>query len=270
MDPTNPGYPHPEFFADVFERPPRPDWLPLERLACLSLAWLADRDRGFALDLVRLFCGEEGIAVAGDRAIGARAGITLPRADAAAVFPDLSLDVEGRALQVLVEVKVDAEFREHGSGDEATLQPLTYAVAWAATPNDEREASERWLGTLTRSGDADTGAGTWPQASFRRARDVGWPQVLPALARVRDADGPWAELAGELSAGMSPAVMPPSPQDAGPLLTSGAALLETLAPAVAGRLAGCTLGSRLAPRPTAGYVGRYMRIMRAESSCSCG
>jgi hypothetical protein len=142
----------------------------LENQATTVLAWLVDQSPTIARTVLRLFLGDRAPA---DAAIGARTQLALPKADGGALYPDLSICVADRALQLLVEVKVDsahAVYEEYGG----QLQPQVYRELWR-TPG-QGDAVIRAVGTLTRTGGASE-----PDPDQLIAREVAWRELRDAL-----------------------------------------------------------------------------------------
>lgn len=143
----------------------------LENQATTVLEWLVDRSPAIARAVLNLFLGDR--VPVGNATVGARTQLSLPKPDGGALYPDLSICVGGRALQLLVEVKVGsvhAIYEEFGD----QLQPGVYRELWTA-PTDG-DAAVRAVGTLTRTG------GETPVAPDKlMARDVAWSEVRDAV-----------------------------------------------------------------------------------------
>src|SRR4051794_38878824 len=175
QDPAAPR-PRPSLVRDLFTLPTKPTLHPLENQATAVLAWLADRSKAFAAELVSLFLGAS-VEIA--HPIGARAWVSLPQPGGVAVFPDLSLDGPAKRFQLLIEVKVGSDFHVYPMPDGSALsQPDYYRYAWAQLPAGS-EAEVRAVGTLTRPG------GDTPVApADLKARDVTWAQVRDTLGQM--------------------------------------------------------------------------------------
>lgn len=108
-----------------------------------------------------------------DAVFGARSQIVLP----SKLRPDISVEVSGRALQLLIEVKVGAPFAEH----DGLSQDEAYRAEWAEL--NDREAQVRAVGTLTR--DASERLDRVDPRQLR-ARDVEWSELKWTLRDVAD------------------------------------------------------------------------------------
>lgn len=262
-DPTEPGYPHPELFADVLRRA-SPLRHAREEMVSGILVWFLDRSPAFAHAFLGLFLQAADLERAGGGTTGARdRDLTLP----GPVYPDVSIDVAGGRLQLVVEVKVDATFHLHEGDEGPTLQPDTYVAAWERLARDGHgEATVRRLGTLSREPVAEirpSEAGVADPDATIRCRDVSWREVRDLLARLA-AEGRLGELgsvAEEFVVGINRQVLSTTaaqnlPDD--PDLLWGVELLGDLMPMLHERIAGSSLGNVTPAR--ADYVGRYLRI----------
>ncbi len=263
-DPSASGYPHPRLFVDLLARPSKIDLLPLELQVTTVLAWLLDQSRPFALALLDAFVGPE--CDVGERVVGARTQISLPPLPPGGwLYPDLSIDVAERAMQLLVEVKIDASFHTHVLDTGAYLQPDTYVLAWeyAAGLDGTDEAEIRRVGTLSRT----PAAAPKPDAKLhdadtRRARDISWHAVRDHIADGVNT-GAFGELRGvasEFSDVVKERILSSSSGTAitDPTLVWGWGLLADVLPAVVGRIPGASLGPSVAPQLD--YVGRYLQL----------
>jgi hypothetical protein len=263
-DPNASDYPHPRLLVDLIARPSKIDLLPLEVQVTTILAWLADRARPFALALLDEFL--ESRDAIGERAIGARTRVTLPPLPPGkSLYPDLSIDVAEHALQLLIEVKVDASFHGHLLDDETLLQPDTYVLAWTrAVELDGRdEASVRRVGTLSRTpASAPKPDATLADAETRRAADISWHGIRDLIDGVMGAAdfGEIAVVAREFVDVLETRILsPPSGTViSDPVLAWAYELLANVLPTVAGRVQGASLGHNVAPQLD--YVGRYLRL----------
>jgi hypothetical protein len=149
-----------------------------ENQATTVLAWLADQSLPLARALAQLFLAEKEPAASVD-AIGARTQVSLHRPTGGTVFPDLSIDGSGRAFQILVEVKIGAEFHSYvdASGQQIPQQEL-YRQIWSALPAGT-EAKVRAVSTLTRLGSTAP-----PDLNTLRGREVSWIEVGERLAEL--------------------------------------------------------------------------------------
>jgi hypothetical protein len=263
-DPSASGYPHPRLFVDLLARPSKVDLLPLELQVTAILAWLLDRSRPFALALLDAFVGLE--CDVGERVIGARTQIGLPPIPPGGwLYPDLSIDVADGALQLLVEVKVDASFHTHVLDSGTYLQPDTYVLAWehAAGLDGRDEAEMRRVGTLSRSpANAPKLDAKLEDADTRRGADISWHTVRDLIADGVSA-GAFGELRGiasEFSDVVEERILSSASGTAisDPTLAWGWGLLADVLPAVVGRIPGASLGPSVAPQLD--YVGRYLRL----------
>lgn len=143
----------------------------LENQATTVLAWLIDRSPAIAKAVLELFLGDYASCL--DPAVGARTQLTLPKPDGGALYPDLSLCVGDRTLQLLVEVKIDSGYAVYETFG-GQLQPQVYRELWT-TPT-EGDARVRAVGTLTR-----VGGSTEPDPNRLFARDVTWRDLRNAL-----------------------------------------------------------------------------------------
>lgn len=262
-DPTEPGYPHPELFADVLRRA-SPLRHAREEMVSRILVWFLDRSPAFAVAFLGLFLDAADLAEVGGDATGARhSELTLP----GRLYPDISVDVAGGRLQLVVEVKVDATFHIHDGDEGPTLQPDTYVAAWERLAREgPGEAKVRRVGTLSRDPAAENRSsetGVADSDATIRCRDVSWREVRDLVARLA-AEGRLGELgsvAEEFVVGINRQVLSTTavqnlPDD--PDLKWGVELLSDLMPMLHERIAGSSLGNVTPAR--ADYVGRYLRI----------
>lgn len=137
------------------------------------LAWLCDQCPRFADRLVRAFLAGDAVAEAAlDRSerLGARTQVWLPSLTGGPLRADLSIEADGRKLQLLVECKIDAGFNTYSFEGGALSQPEAYARAWRHCA-PAREAVVRRVGTLTRDAVVPRWRSNW------RARDLTWQQL---------------------------------------------------------------------------------------------
>jgi len=156
----------PTLVGDLLGIPARDKNHQLENQTTTVLAWLIDRSPTIARSVLGLFLGDHAHVDPG-LAIGARTQISLmkPGPEGGALYPDLSVCVADRKLQLLVEVKVGAThavYEKYGG----KLQPQVYRDLWQGGPGD---AHLRAVGTLTRDK-----SDTEPDPERRIARDVSW------------------------------------------------------------------------------------------------
>jgi len=226
----------------------------LEDQSTTVLAWLIDRSPAIARAVIELFLGDVGDL---DYAIGAETQVSLPKPGGGALRPDLSICASEHALQLLVEVKVAAEFSfspEFGG----LQQDDVYRYLWRL--QTAGGAKIRAVGTLTRN----------PRIRHRVdtgeliARDVSWRELHATLAHVLSTDGvePDVRLVGYSFVEAIDERIAPKPPTAGELAAFHKrfnALLIDTSTHVATTLGGGT------PKLTtgAGYVGR--RIVLIDS-----
>jgi hypothetical protein len=262
-DPQSGDYPHPKLLVDLLARPSKVDLLPLELQLTTILAWLVDRSRPCALELLKAFVGPHDDLA--EHPIGARTRVTLPPIPPGGpLYPDLSIDVGDQALQLLIEVKVDAAFHTHVLDEATTPQPDTYVLAWrrAVESSDHGEAAVRRVGTLSRApAEAPTPDVNLADVHTRRAADISWHSVRDLIDRVARADG-FGEhrvVAHEFVNVLGQRVLHPAGTEiSDPVLAWGSELLAELLPTVAARVPGASLGNNVAPQLD--YVGRYLRL----------
>lgn len=193
------GHSRPHLIVDLLDVPAKPNNHQLENQATTVLAWLVDGSPELAREVVQLFLGE----APPDGSIGARTQVSLGKPGGGAVYPDLSICVGGRAMQLLVEVKVGSDFH-HIDG---LLQQEAYRVLWGSP--DALSPSHRAVGTLTR-----TGGSSRPDADALVARDVSWREVRDVLARLLadDALSPDVRLVAEsFRLAIDTRIAPPKP-----------------------------------------------------------
>jgi hypothetical protein len=176
-DPQTEGV-RPSLIGDLLSVPATVKNHQLENQATTVLAWLIDRSPAIAGVVLQLFLGDH--APAHGAAVGARTQLSLPKPDGGALYPDLSACVADRAVQLLVEVKVDsahAVYAQYGG----ELQPQVYRDLWGARQPGDAEV--RAVGTLTRAGGARE-----PDPERLVARDVAWRQLRDGLGGVLAAE----------------------------------------------------------------------------------
>lgn len=176
-DPSLP-YLRPSLIGDLLSIPATKQQHQLENQTTTVLAWLVDQCPAIANAVLRLFLGEHAPS---DGAVGARTQLSLPKPNGGVLYPDLSICVSDKALQLLVEVKVDsvmAVYPELGGRS----QPDAYRLLWEKpSPGDARV---RAVGTLTRDGAEAT-----PDPDALMARDVSWRELRDAIASILEAGG---------------------------------------------------------------------------------
>jgi hypothetical protein len=159
--------------------------VPREDQLTTVLAWLCSLSDAVARGLMKLLLDPddtEALGALADRPIRVRTQVRLPPLPGTGeLIADLSLAVPDRALQMLVEVKLDAPIASYQIGDEAMIQPAAYLKAWEEGTDPQREALVKRVGTLTRDGFESA-------PSPGRARDVTWSDVRTLVARLLDDD----------------------------------------------------------------------------------
>jgi hypothetical protein len=233
---------------------------PEENQVSEVLAWLVNRSPTFAGAFVALFFdeGSDGVdAAASATRYAATTRTKLPPVSGfGALYPDLSIVGDSRSFQLLVEVKVEADFHIN-SGPTGDLQHVeAYATAWGMVKGGG-EASVRGVGTLSR-----TPPTTRPLASLR-VRDVAWDEVQTLLGRLAAAgelDLDVRVVAADFAEVVSQRVMPP-PQQAPGRVAAG---LHEIGPDVVDRVVSAVAAVGATPRNTTrvefDYVGRYVSL----------
>lgn len=177
-----PGGVHRNLLATMISASSRTS-LRLEDQLTEALAWILDRDQRLAVRVMGLF-------VAGDAEATAlveqaeRVGVStqvrlppLPDRPGSHLRPDLSLTLDDRELQLLVEVKAGADFNLYEVAGGTTIDQVTaYIAAWQSL-GGETEARVRKVGSLTPEG---IGPRT-TEVSSLRANDVGWLDLVDLL-----------------------------------------------------------------------------------------
>lgn len=176
FDPTdNPR--RPALVADLLGIPATTSLQQFENQTSAVLAWLVDRSPAVARVVLRLFLGERNLPQSQE--VGAQIQVSLPKPDGGYLYPDLSICTSNHELQLLVEVKVDADLNIYPEFDEEE-QPNVYRRLWALSDNGE--ARVRVVGTLTR-----TGFDTEPDPDAMVARDVTWRELREELGAMLEA-----------------------------------------------------------------------------------
>lgn len=153
-----------------------------EDLISEVLGWLLDRSSTFARSFAELFTQDDpeaSEALSRCSLLAAATQVSLPNPHGSGVVrPDLALAGESRRFQLLVEVKVDANFHPYTVEGMELIQPDAYAHAWKHRTHEAQEANVRRVGTLTRDG--------LPTVSSdpMRGRDVTWDEVAKLLDRL--------------------------------------------------------------------------------------
>lgn len=161
----------PALVADLLGIPATTTQHQFENQTTAVLAWLVDRSPTVARSVLRLFLGDAGLPQA---EVGAQTQVSLPKPEGGYLYPDLSICASDHALQLLVEVKVDADLNIYPEFDHDE-QPNVYRRLWQLS--DVGEAELRAVGTLTR-----TGTDAPPDPDALVARDVSWRELREGLA----------------------------------------------------------------------------------------
>jgi hypothetical protein len=150
---------------------------PSEDQLTVVLAWLCDLSPTVALALARLLLDGDAPALEalGSGPLRVQTQVQLPPLNAAgALRPDISFAAPERALQLLVEAKLDAPFSTYKVDGSIVEQPEAYLKAWERC-DPELEAHIQRVATITLHGKARHASDP------RRARDVTWTHVLDLL-----------------------------------------------------------------------------------------
>lgn len=224
----------PALVGDLLGIPAQDKHHQLENQATTVLAWLVDRSPAIARRVLTLFLGAHATFDA-HLAIGAKTQVTLPKPDGGALYPDLSICVAARAIQLLVEVKVDAQhavYEQYGG----ELQPQVYRDLWEDA--DPADATLRAVGTLTR-----TATTVEPDLDRRIARDVSWRQLadeLDQLIASGDVESPCRLVAESFVAAINERISPivPSTDEQSAFFASHEPLLNAVKDEIARRIPG--------------------------------
>lgn len=184
QDPKMPGRLRPSLVADLLGQPAWDQHHQLENQATIVLAWMIDRSPPIGSRLLDLWLDD--VDLAEGAVIGARSQIEFP----SKLRPDISIEVSDRAIQLLIEAKVGAQFAEH----TGVVQDDSYRVEWAGM--GEGEAEVQAVGTLTRDA-----LGLPDEVDVRslRARDVTWRELrmtLEELVENGSLEAPIADVVG--------------------------------------------------------------------------
>lgn len=278
QDPKMPGRLRPSLVAELLGQPAWDQHHQLENQATIVLAWMIDRSAAIGRRLLDLWLDD--VDIAEDAVIGARSQIEFP----SKLRPDISVDVSDRAIQLLIEVKVGAQFAEH----DGLVQDDAYRAEWSGMR--QGEADVRAVGTLTRDA-----SGLPDEVDFGRlrGRDVTWGELRMALEELIDdgsVDAGLADLVGSYCeaidlhidvASVDEAALPEFRARAAPLVEAVAAKLgEYLgtAPSIAhgAQFAGAKLsyqaldGRTVVLRVVAGVPGGVMTPIGAEPTLLVG
>jgi hypothetical protein len=204
---------------------------PFENQVTEVLGFIIDHDHRFACDLVELLWSagtpERSFWPVEPASVGAFPGGTLPGAGLAPVlYPDLSICGAGPDFQVLVEVKVTADF--HGYLDEqgaTVLQPDAYARGWE-TVTDELPQERRRVSTIAPRPPRPAAA-----PHLMRGRDITWDaDVIPLLLECASRRGPLDDVVGvtalDLASAVRSRLTPPPPPDRGDVSDELYALID--------------------------------------------
>lgn len=190
------------------ERAPRTDRVhPFENQVSETLGFLVDHDARFASDFSGLLWSPgrppDPFWPTQASEIGAFSGGTLPGAGLAPVlYPDISICGSERSFQILVEVKVTADF--HGYPDRAgelVLQPDAYVLGWEAA-SGQLPVGRRRVATIAPKAPP----GRVPSHAMRGS-DLLWEaDVIPLLLECAARRGPIGELVGAVALDLATAV----------------------------------------------------------------
>jgi hypothetical protein len=175
QDPSTAGRIRPNLLTELLGQPAWEQHHQLENQASIVLAWLIDRSPPLARRLIDLWLEDPELPK--DAVIGARDQVILP----SGLRPDISVEVSGRSLQLLIEVKVGASFAEH----DERRQDDAYRNEWRAMTDGE--ADRRAVGTLTRD-PREHGLPDEVNLHEFRARDISWRELSWTLRDVAARD----------------------------------------------------------------------------------
>jgi hypothetical protein len=155
--------------------------VPEEDQLTTVLAWLCELSPTAADRLARLLLDGDHVALdaLGSGPLRVRTQVRLPRLDGTGpLIADFSLAAPDKALQLLVEVKLDADIAVYSTAGMQLDQPNAYLEAWRKCDAAE-EARERRVGTVTLRG-------LEQPVIDGRARDITWRQVLELLSELHE------------------------------------------------------------------------------------
>lgn len=167
----------PELIGDLFNLAPTPKRNPQEDQATIVLGWLADNSPMIGRAILELFLPGQ-VPASGE--ISARTQLSLPKSIGGYIRPDLSICVADHALQLLIEVKIDAPIHTHADYDDAP-QPDAYRQAWKQL--GQTDLTLQAVGTLT----VNAAEHQNPDPENMIARDVTWRELAQRLHVLLDA-----------------------------------------------------------------------------------
>lgn len=180
---------------------------PEENQLSEALAWALRCSPSLAREFCALFVAgdsEAEAAVHAAGAIGVQTRVSARGPSGDVLFPDLSLCGSDGSFQLLVEVKVGADFHSYVLPDGTTAsQPTMYAQALAG--DSAGGARVRRVGTLSKD-PASAPADAHPL----RRRDVGWEEVRTLLLRHVTSGGP-EDLVADLIRAIDARILPTPP-----------------------------------------------------------
>lgn len=211
-EPLDPGL-RPSLVTRLERAPSTARVHPFENQVSEILGFLIDHDATFAASLAARLWSPDGTGLPAAEAIGAFPGGSLKGGELAPhLYPDISICGSGGSFQILVEVKVTAEFHGFpGGSGNLVLQPDAYAIAWQRAAG-QLPADRRRVATIA------------PRAPARpdpppplRGGDLEWARdVIPLLlscARRRGAPAdPVGAVALDLAAAVASRLAPPGPR----------------------------------------------------------
>jgi hypothetical protein len=242
VDPSTEEWLGPNLITGLMRNPHTEFAHPLERQVTVVLAWLLHHSPSIARNLTRKFLVDdhdaleqlERTSVLGARAWGTLRPLLQPKTGH--LYPDLSIAGSERSLELLVEVKVDAEIHWWTTEDGLLYQPDAYIRSWRENYDSDAEARVRRVGTLTK-----TGPGVALDHDEMRARDVTWKETRALLAELLangEIEREVVAVAVDFVSALDEFVLKPAktPQTNDPSLAWGYGLFQKLVPQLAARL----------------------------------
>jgi hypothetical protein len=271
VDPSSDEWVSPNLISGLMRSPATERQHPLERQATIVLSWLLDRSDVFCRALLsRLLADDQEAAEAVSRAkkVGARPWGTLrPIAGLTGhLYPDLTISGSDRSLDLIVEIKVDAELHSWPSVDGAVLQTDAYLRSWLENYQPDGEALVRRIGTLTKGG---PGVSFDPAYDSYRAANILWADVRAVLAdalKAHDIAPFEAAVAEDVLVAIDEVVLAKAapggcPPDLPAELAWACSFVQRLVVALAAELPGGTVKSTPRYVATSNYVGGNVFFM---------
>jgi hypothetical protein len=232
-----------------------------------TLAFLIDHDPDFARSLAdALWSDEVDERPPAAAYLAARTQLTVPGAAIAPnLFPDLSICGTRAAFQVLVEVRVTAEFHTFPRPQQEPLfQPEAYIAGWRAAAESLPEERRR-VATISPAGPT-----LRPPSDRMRGADVRWDVVLDLVLALATTRGglmdPIGSIALDLVASIDEVLRPTPPRLRRPRSPELAALvtdwrepLEEALRLLEGSYPGVVRARRMPP-PAADYLACYLDL----------